>query len=61
MDFAGQCAYYASHQIFLSPRAFFLLVLNMKRNLDDVVDEEVCCQETSVFRKWTFRGECVLI
>jgi hypothetical protein len=56
-DFAGQCAYYASHQIFLSPRSFFLLVLNMKKNLDDVVDGEVCCQKGSVYGEWTFRGK----
>ncbi|XP_062586672.1 uncharacterized protein LOC134248277 [Saccostrea cucullata] len=54
-DFAGQCAYYASHQIFLSPRAFFILVLNMERKFDDKVGEEVCCQEGSVYGGWTHR------
>ncbi|XP_061194047.1 uncharacterized protein LOC133202269 [Saccostrea echinata] len=54
-DFAGQCAYYASHQIFLSPRAFFILVLNMEMNFDDKVGEEVCCQEGSIYRGWTHR------
>ncbi|XP_061193809.1 uncharacterized protein LOC133202049 [Saccostrea echinata] len=55
VDFAGQCAYYASHQIFLSPRAFFILVLNMEKRFDDKVGEEVCSQEGSIFRGWTHR------
>ncbi|XP_062588710.1 uncharacterized protein LOC134250372 [Saccostrea cucullata] len=54
-DFAGQCSYYASHQIFLSPRAFFILVLNMEKKFDDKVGEEVCCQEGSVYGGWTNR------
>ncbi|XP_062619293.1 uncharacterized protein LOC134280863 isoform X2 [Saccostrea cucullata] len=54
-DFAGQCSYYASHQIFLSPRAFFILVLNMEKKFDDKVGEEVCCQEDSVYGGWTHR------
>ncbi|XP_061193678.1 probable serine/threonine-protein kinase pats1 [Saccostrea echinata] len=54
-DFAGQCAYYASHQIFLSPRAFFILVLNMEKKFDDTVGEEVCRQEGSIYKGWTHR------
>ncbi|XP_061193937.1 uncharacterized protein LOC133202179 [Saccostrea echinata] len=54
-DFAGQCAYYASHQIFLSPRAFFILVLNMEKRFDDQVGEEVCSQEGSIYKGWTNR------
>ncbi|XP_061185845.1 uncharacterized protein LOC133193949 [Saccostrea echinata] len=55
LDFAGQCAYYASHQIFLSPRAFFILVLNMEKKLDDKVGKEVCSQKDSIFNGWTHR------
>ncbi|XP_061194055.1 uncharacterized protein LOC133202278 [Saccostrea echinata] len=55
VDFAGQCAYYASHQIFLSPRAFFILVLNMEKKFDDKVGEEVCSQEGSIYKGWTHR------
>ncbi|XP_062587784.1 uncharacterized protein LOC134249448 [Saccostrea cucullata] len=54
-DFAGQCAYYASHQIFLSPRAFFILVLNMDEKFDDKVGEDVCRQEGSIYKEWTHR------
>ncbi|XP_062618281.1 uncharacterized protein LOC134279882 [Saccostrea cucullata] len=55
-DFAGQCSYYASHQIFLSPRAFFILVLNMEKKFEDKVGEEVCCQKGSIYKEWTNRG-----
>ncbi|XP_062600958.1 uncharacterized protein LOC134262583, partial [Saccostrea cucullata] len=53
VDFAGQCSYYASHQIFLSPRAFFILVLNMEKKFDEKVGKEVCRQEGSVYEGWT--------
>ncbi|XP_062599087.1 uncharacterized protein LOC134260555, partial [Saccostrea cucullata] len=55
VDFAGQCSYYASHQIFLSPRAFFILVLNMEKKLDEKVGKEVCSQEGSVYEGWTHK------
>ncbi|XP_061171151.1 uncharacterized protein LOC133180701 [Saccostrea echinata] len=55
VDFAGQCSYYSSHQIFLSPRAFFILVLNMEKNFDEMVGEEVCSQERSIYKGWTHR------
>ncbi|XP_062614303.1 probable serine/threonine-protein kinase pats1 [Saccostrea cucullata] len=55
VDFAGQCSYYSSHQIFLSPRAFFILVLNMEKNFDEMVGEEVCSQERSIYRGYTHR------
>ncbi|XP_062570165.1 uncharacterized protein LOC134232224 isoform X2 [Saccostrea cucullata] len=55
LDFAGQCAYYATHQVFMSPRAFFILVLNMEKKFDDQVGEDVCSQAGSVFKDWTHR------
>ncbi|XP_062619010.1 uncharacterized protein LOC134280579 [Saccostrea cucullata] len=55
LDFAGQCAYYATHQVFMSPRAFFILVLNMEKKFDDQVGEEECSQTGSIFKKWTHR------
>ncbi|XP_062590375.1 uncharacterized protein LOC134251988 [Saccostrea cucullata] len=55
VDFAGQCSYYASHQIFLSPRAFFILVLNMEKKFDDMVGKEVCSQEGSIYEGWTHK------
>ncbi|XP_061171149.1 uncharacterized protein LOC133180698 [Saccostrea echinata] len=56
VDFAGQCSYYSSHQIFLSPRAFFILVLNMEKKFNEMVGEEVCSQERSIYKGWTYRG-----
>ncbi|XP_062584574.1 uncharacterized protein LOC134246257 isoform X2 [Saccostrea cucullata] len=55
VDFAGQCSYYASHQIFLSPRAFFILVLNMEKKLLEKVGKEVCSQEGSIYEGWTHK------
>ena len=34
-DFAGQQVYYASHPIFLSPRAVYMLVYNLNKDLKD--------------------------
>ncbi|XP_062612989.1 probable serine/threonine-protein kinase pats1 isoform X2 [Saccostrea cucullata] len=55
IDFAGQCSYYSSHQIFLSPRAFFILVLNMKKKLLEKVGKEVCSQKGSIYEGWTHK------
>ncbi|XP_062594884.1 probable serine/threonine-protein kinase roco5, partial [Saccostrea cucullata] len=55
VDFAGQCSYYSSHQLFLSPRAFFILVFNMEKQFDEMVGEEVCSQKRSIYKEWTHR------
>ncbi|XP_061195954.1 uncharacterized protein LOC133204228 [Saccostrea echinata] len=53
-DFGGQCAYYACHQIYLTRRAFYIVVVDASKCLDDVVDENVCDQKNSVFFGWTY-------
>ncbi|XP_062609906.1 uncharacterized protein LOC134271712 isoform X2 [Saccostrea cucullata] len=53
-DFGGQCAYYACHQIYLTRRAFYVLVLDASKNLTQVVDERVCDQKGTVFSGWTY-------
>ncbi|KAL4234307.1 hypothetical protein ACF0H5_005958 [Mactra antiquata] len=37
-DFAGQFVYYATHQLFFSPRAIYVLVLDMTDDLDKTLD-----------------------
>ncbi|XP_062567750.1 probable serine/threonine-protein kinase pats1 [Saccostrea cucullata] len=59
VDFAGQCAYYACHQVYLSRRAFYLLVIDMSKRFDEKVDQTLCEQEGTMFADWTF-GEYVL-
>ncbi|XP_062613007.1 uncharacterized protein LOC134274794 [Saccostrea cucullata] len=54
LDFAGQCVYYACHQIYLSPRAFYLLVVDMSKDLQEPVDEKVNDQEGTMFENWTY-------
>ncbi|XP_056018466.1 uncharacterized protein LOC125668285 [Ostrea edulis] len=56
MDFGGQCAYYACHQVYLSRRAFYLLVLNMSKRFDEKVDPSLCDQEGTMFTDWTYGG-----
>ncbi|XP_062609805.1 uncharacterized protein LOC134271618, partial [Saccostrea cucullata] len=53
-DFGGQCAYYACHQIYLTRRAFYVVVLDASKRLDQKVDKAVCDQDGSVFSGWTY-------
>ncbi|XP_062586414.1 probable serine/threonine-protein kinase pats1 [Saccostrea cucullata] len=53
-DFGGQCAYYACHQIYLTRRAFYVVVVDASKRLDQKLDKEVCDQDGSVFSGWTY-------
>lgn len=57
LDFAGQNMYYAFHQIFLSPKACSILVVDMTKDLHEKVDvsdtDEKCC---SLLKSWTYKG-----
>ncbi|XP_062613387.1 uncharacterized protein LOC134275164 [Saccostrea cucullata] len=55
LDFADQLAYYACHQIYVTPKAFFILVLDMTKKFEDVVSKEKDNQEGSIFSVWTYR------
>ncbi|XP_062580310.1 probable serine/threonine-protein kinase roco6 [Saccostrea cucullata] len=59
MDFGGQCAYYACHQVYLSRRAFYLLVIDMSKSFDEKVDPALCEQQGTMFADWTY-GEYIL-
>ncbi|XP_062616165.1 uncharacterized protein LOC134277890 [Saccostrea cucullata] len=55
LDFAGQSAYYACHQIYVTPKAFFILALDMTKRFEDVVENEKDNQEGSIFSVWTYK------
>jgi hypothetical protein len=57
VDFAGQCVYYACHQVYLSRRAFYLLVLDMSKSFSEKVDERLCEQVGTMFSDWTYGGK----
>ncbi|XP_062613439.1 uncharacterized protein LOC134275196 [Saccostrea cucullata] len=59
MDFGGQCAYYACHQVYLSRRAFYLLVIDMSKSFYERIDRRFCDQEETMFADWTY-GEYLL-
>lgn len=68
LDFAGQSMYYAFHQIFLSPKTFYILVVDMTKRLEDKVEEhldrkgkapgkhEKLC---SRFQSWEYKGNAL--
>lgn len=47
-DFAGQHLYYASHPVFLSPRAVYILVCNLTKELNAVAEP---CVKQGITRK----------
>ncbi|XP_062584621.1 uncharacterized protein LOC134246315, partial [Saccostrea cucullata] len=59
MDFGGQCAYYACHQVYLSRRAFYILVIDMSKPFKEKVDVRLCDQVGTMFSDWTY-GEYLL-
>ena len=40
-DFAGQATYYATHQLFMSPSAVYLVVIDLRKELDDEVTDNL--------------------
>ena len=56
LDFAGHSAYYACHHIFLSPRAFFILVVDMTKELNSVATE-ACREKGLIYSNWTYAGK----
>lgn len=58
VDFGGQSVYYAFHQIFLSPKTFYILVVDMTKRPDEKVHEtEDKCG--SRFLTWTYKGNLI--
>ena len=56
LDFAGQSAYYACHHIFYSPRAFFILVVDMTKELNSLATEACMRKENLIYSNWTYAG-----
>lgn len=54
LDFAGQCGYYASHHIYFNRRSFFILVIDLTKSLDSVVEDTG--SEGTIFEQWTYKG-----
>lgn len=57
LDFAGQSLYYAFHQIFLSPKTCYILVVDMTKSPNEQVlepdEDEIDC---SRFKSWKYQG-----
>ncbi|KAL3889127.1 hypothetical protein ACJMK2_001481 [Sinanodonta woodiana] len=41
-DFAGQCAFYTTHQTFLTSRAIYLLVIDFSQQVTDLIKDDEC-------------------
>ncbi|XP_061193211.1 uncharacterized protein LOC133201424 [Saccostrea echinata] len=57
-DFAGQVAYYACHQVYLSSRAFYIVVIDMSLGLDEEVriyHTDRHNPEGSLFHSWKYK------
>ena len=62
LDFAGQSAYYACHHIFYSPRAFFVLVVDMTKKLDSrAIDACKTEDQDLIYGNWTYAGNFFLL
>ncbi|XP_053392176.1 uncharacterized protein LOC128554881 [Mercenaria mercenaria] len=51
-DFAGQYAFYATHQVFLSRRAVYLLVTDMSKHMEDIVQDDDCFPDSDGAKNW---------
>ena len=62
LDFAGQSAYYACHHIFYSPRAFFVLVVDMTKELNSLATEACMRKEKEflIYSNWTYAGKLTI-
>ncbi|XP_062600088.1 uncharacterized protein LOC134261693 [Saccostrea cucullata] len=54
MDFAGQSAYYACHQVYLTKRAIYLLVTDMSKSMEEKVGQHVCDADGTIFADWKY-------
>ena len=55
LDFAGQSIYYALHQIYLSPKTAYILVLDMSKSFEEV-ESKSSRKTLTRFESWTYKG-----
>ncbi|XP_060566622.1 uncharacterized protein LOC132725500 [Ruditapes philippinarum] len=55
-DFAGQSVFYATHQVFLSRRAVYLLVTDVSKRMEDEVKDDECFQDSKGVKHWKISG-----
>lgn len=55
LDFAGQSLYYAFHQIYLSKKTCYILVVDMTKDFKESPDTDKEC--ASRFTSWTYEGK----
>ncbi|XP_053386498.1 uncharacterized protein LOC123537921 isoform X1 [Mercenaria mercenaria] len=51
-DFAGQHVFYATHQVFLSRRAVYLLVTDISKHAEDIVLDDDCFPDSKGANHW---------
>lgn len=62
LDFAGQSLYYAFHQIYLSPKTCYILVVDMTKSPKEQVREpDVVAFDCKRFKSWTYTGNAFIL
>lgn len=56
IDFAGQFAYYACHQIYMRSKAFFILVLDINQSFKENGEHYGCTKDSNIYDMWTSKG-----
>ena len=59
LDFAGQCGYYATHQIYFHCKSFFILVMDLTKPFDAIVEDTG--NAGTLFEHWTYKGKFIWI
>ena len=59
LDFAGESIYYVSHQIYLSPKTVYILVVDMSKEPDDK-ESKTPENKLTRFESWTYKGTFIV-